>query len=290
MTPLQHARAALADLRERYDWLEDSVLPGTARPYRAPTFTTEQRQDRDRAARQERHERVNIAPGDSPDPYHFDAVDLRDLILVTADAIAERVAQVAGVDRLPDASWGDHAGIWIVYAAYWLEQAGEAEPALVGYVAEKAGQLVVRADMLLGNITDGQTLDVACFVCDSRTDQHPTGGGRTLRFRQKHHEHPPTGICNTGCRDYVVCESGRCAPTTDQCGYRFRGQPAWDLATEAKWLADRLGATPVQPPCERCKDPVTRVSSGPTPHRYCTTACHRAARAEARRAERAAAA
>ena len=292
MTALQHALNALDDLRERYCWLEDSVHNGTPRPYRAPTLDAEQQAAADAAARAERHERVNIAPGDSPDPYHFDTVDLRDTILATADAMAEHIAQTAGVDRLPDASWGDHAGLWIVYAARYLgmaaEAAGETHGAvLVEHVRHKAQQLVHRADMLLGNMTDGQTLDVECFVCQSRTDQHPTGGGRTLRFRIRHQAHRAGEPC-LFCRSYVVCESGRCEPSSEQCGYRHRGHPAWDLATEAQWLADRLGATPQQPTCERCDAPIVRVSSGPTPHRYCTVECHRQARADQRREARAA--
>ena len=154
---------------------------------------------------------------------------------------------------------------------------------LLRSLVKKCELLVLRCDALLGHVTDGQTLDAACFVCDSRTDQFPTGGGRTLRVRTLHRGHRPAEVCGQDCRTLVVCEGGRCAPTEAECGWRFRGLPAWDLATEAQWLGERIG---VRPRCPQCDGVVFRLSAGPTPHVYCSDPCAKAARRDAARAAR----
>ena len=283
MTPMQSAQTALTDLQDRYVWLMESLLPGTPRPYRTPTMTVEQRADADAKARLERLERIDIAPGESPDPIWSEGVELRGLILSFADNAAGVVAQTAGVDPLADAGWDSDALPFLRFVARWLLQASEADPPIIGRLRRKCELLVLRCDALLGHVTDGQTLDAACFVCDSRTDQFPTGGGRTLRVRTLHRGHRPAQVCGQDCRTLVVCEGGRCEPSEAECGWRFRGLPAWDLATEAGWLGERIG---VRPRCPQCDGVVFRLSAGPTPHVYCSDPCAKAARRDAARAAR----
>jgi hypothetical protein len=214
-------------------------------------------------------------------------VEARADLLQLADAMAERVAQVAGVDRMPDASWDSEVIPYLQYVAQWLEQAAEVEADLPHHIERKCRQYVERIDVLLGLITDGQVIDAECFVCQSRTAQHPTGGGRTLRYRREHFDHAKDGPCGDDCRDYVVCEGQRCEPQKGQCGYWLKGHPAWDLKTEADWFGDQIGVKRAE--CEWCQQRIHRVSEGPTPVRYCSKECHREARKEAKRRARQAA-
>lgn len=231
---MQRAQAALNELDERAGWLDASLAPGTPRPYRQPNLTREARAEADARARIERLERIDTAPGDSPDPVWSDGIELRTDILALADAMASRVAQLAGVDPMPDASWDADARRYLRFVARWLLMASEVDGQLPGNVQRKCEQLTARADVLLGHVTDGQTLSACCPFCGGRTDGAPNGGERTMRVRTL------PGSRLTPARTVVVCEGGLCAPTTADCGIWWRGMPAWDLEAEGAWLADRI--------------------------------------------------
>ncbi len=157
--PLHHALSSLADLRSAVEQLSANLLHGTPLPYRAPHLTPEQRVERDRQARTERLERIEIAPGDSPDPYRFEVADLLTDVLVFADSASSAVAQAAGVERLPDASsQSANPAPYLAHIAVWLEQAAEVEPDLPARMQRKCDIYVARADAILGHIRDGQTL------------------------------------------------------------------------------------------------------------------------------------
>ncbi len=286
------ALTALAGLRERFDWLEVNITT-TSRVYRAPTLSPEQRAEMDAAAKRERHERVDIAPGDSPDPYRFDVTDLRDLILVTSDGIAASVighARGAAVLRkrrawpqdMPDASWGDHAGVWLVVAAHHLEQAAEADPDLPWRVLRKCTQLVMRADSLLGNVLDGHVIPRPCPFCDGRTAHTPTGGAHTLRIRLAE------GTEAIDDDTLIVCEGGRCEPGQGMYWKLHRGHPAWLLLNEYEWLVRCMEARDAGRTCP-CGQPLPMTETAGRPVRWCSPECRRKADADRKAEMRAAA-
>ncbi len=285
---LQNALSSLADLRSAVDQLSANLLHGTPLPYRAPHLTPEQRAERDREARKERLERIEIAPGDSPDPYRFEVAQLLTDVLIFADAASSSVAQAAGVERLPDASsQSADPGPYLAHIAVWLEQAAEVEPDLPARVQRKCDLYVARADTILGHIRDGQTLPRECPFCQGQTPDHPEGGAHTLRVRLEHTQHRPSEECNRWCVELLVCENPLCSPGEEQCSRTYRGRPAWYLANEGEWLAACMDARDARREC-RCGKLLPLTGAAGRPARYCSDTCRRAADA-ARKAEQRAA-
>ncbi len=285
---LDHALSSLADLQAAVEQLAASLLPGTPLPYRPPHLTPEQRAERDREAREERRERVDIAPGDSPDPCRREVADLLTDILIFADAASSEVAQTAGVERLPDAS--SHMADprpYLAHIAVWLEQAADVEPDLPARVQRKCDLYVARADTILGHIRDGQTLPRECPFCQGRTPDHPEGGAHTLRVRLEHQQHRASEDCNRWCVELLVCENVLCSPGEEQCSRTYRGRPAWYLANEGEWLAACMDARDARREC-RCGKPLPLIGAAGRPARYCSEVCRRAADAARKARERAA--
>ena len=77
--------------------LVEARLPGTARPWRQPHLTPEQRAERDHAAWAERLERTGEAIGEAPAPLDLGVLDVITSILAEAVALADYTAQCAGV-------------------------------------------------------------------------------------------------------------------------------------------------------------------------------------------------
>src|SRR5437879_4899275 len=101
--------------------LTEARLPGTARPWRQPELSPEQRAERDHAARIERDERGAWALGESPAPVDVGVLDLLASLLMDADIVHEMVAQAAGVERLdpPTTAFAD-ARPYLAFAAEHL--------------------------------------------------------------------------------------------------------------------------------------------------------------------------
>lgn len=247
MSAFQRAREGVLELSAAVEHLAASLLPGTARPWRASPVSAEKRAELDHKARLEarmvdvvlpahlRSSRSVVAPGEAPAPYSLDIADLLTEVLIAADALAETVAQHAGVERLATASsaYADPRP-YLAHVHQHLLAAQDADPLLLGTVERECARLLQRAHEALGLVTDGQLLAAVCPWCDGRTSAHPVGGQRTLRVRLL-----PAPKGETG-RPIIVCEGGLCEPTSADCGIWWRGLPAWDLENEGAWLADRL--------------------------------------------------
>jgi hypothetical protein len=206
--------------------LAEMRLKGTPRPWQqAAQWDAEAREAADYAAATERAERSPMALGEHPAPLHLDVLDLLVNVVAEADRIAEVVAQVAGVDRMASASspFIDPAP-YFRHAARWLHQAAEADPVIGARVELDAARLRLEVSRALGITQRLAPLEAACPWC---------GGGvaaaRTLYIRE-----------TRDGRAVVVCQSGACEPPEADCGERWRGHPAWDVATEGAWLADRI--------------------------------------------------
>lgn len=216
-------RASALDLywlADHHDDLLEARLRGTPRPWRQPAqLDPERKAERDEQARIERAERDDHAIGEHPAPLHLDTLDVLVDVLHTAETVADRVAQAAGVDRLPPA---DHALAdprpYLRHAARWLRHT---DPRIALWAEHEAARLRTTVAVTLGEVTDGQTLDAPCPWCgDERA--------RTLRVRTL-----------AGDLKAVVCH-GVCEPSDADCGTWWRGRPAWPLSTEGDWLAARL--------------------------------------------------
>lgn len=250
--------AVLVELATTVDQLAANLLPGTARPWRAPQISAERRAELDR---QDREDRLHIAqqgdlpahlrgqgvvvpPGESDAPYDLDIADLLSDILVAGDLLADQAAGVveaelrtwagAWADQVPSmapppaqSAFADPSTHWSFVAAL-LEDVARLNPDLLEHIADTAAMHVRRAAPALGLITDGQLLAALCPWCDGKTSAAPVGGHRTLRVRTL-----PGGL------PAVVCEGGSCDPPEAECGARWRGLPAWP-EHEWTWLAARL--------------------------------------------------
>jgi hypothetical protein len=211
-------------LAEHYDDLAETRYKGTPRPWREPAAHDADQRERTRLQdAQERADRTNLSIGEHPAPVHVDTLDLLVDVLATADDVAERVSQAAGVQRMPyPASSFASAEPYLRHAAAWL-QAATSTPGMLEYVTQEVERLRSLVAIHLHELTYGQTLKASCPWCHGGIN-----GGLTLRVRQM------------GERTVVVCESGTCDPDEADCGLRHRGHPAWDLATEGEWLAARI--------------------------------------------------
>ncbi len=212
-------------LADRSPDLRDARFKGTSRPWQQPAdLDAGQRAERDAAARVERAERDVSAIGEHPAPLHLDVHDLLTDLLSTADDLAERVAQAAGVERLPPAlSAMADPEPYLRHAAAHLAAAVEVDGELGRYVETRAADLRYAVAAMLGEFAHGQTLKGHCPFCGGGTERR-----YTLRVREYEHE------------AVVVCESGTCEPSEADCGIWVRGNPAWSLQREGAWLADRI--------------------------------------------------
>lgn len=221
------ARLDLLWLAEHAADLVESKFRGTPRPWQQPAaLSADQREDRDTLARAERHERDASAIGEHPAPVHVDVLDLLVDLLATADDLAARISQAAGVEpmRPAESAFADPAP-YLRHAATHLAMAGEALPELEPHVEAEAARLRYALAKHFGEFVYGQTLQGHCPWCN--------GGARqafTLRVR------------DVGGRPAIVCESGTCAPAEENYGITHRGMPAWDLNTEGAWLAECIDA------------------------------------------------
>lgn len=222
---MSYVHLVAEDLRWVAEYWEDLTaarLPGTARPWRHHTLTTEQQQERDRQAWQERLDRSSVAPGEHPAPLDLGILDTMLDVLVRADDLAAAVAQHAGLDPLPSPGLGQvDARQYLDFAAQYLDDD------LAAYAAPIARTMVSQVAHALALTYDGQRLDVECPWCHGVTAETPAGGARTWRVR----ELPGNMVA-------IVCE-GVCEPPSRDVGTWWRGAPVWPLS-EWDWLAKRV--------------------------------------------------
>ena len=205
--------------------IAEARLKGTSRPWQQPAdLDPSQRAERDAQARLERAERDVGAIGEHPAPLHLDVLDLLVDLLATADHLAERIAQAAGVERMPPAASAmADPEPYLRYAAAHLAAAIESDELLGVVVEHEASRLRYDVAKHLGEFVYGQRLACLCPFCDGGIEKR-----QTLRVREVR------GIPS------VVCESGTCEPSEAECGTWLGSKPAWPLDTEAAWLAQRI--------------------------------------------------
>lgn len=224
----RNAQADISFLSEHWEDLLEARLRGTPRPWSEPTVSPQTRAAADAEARLERLERSNVAPGESASPLHVDILDVILELVATAEDLAARTSQAAGVDTPPPAKSAlDDPRPHLRHVRAWGPQAGEANPALPQLVATRLARLADTVRAALRLLRDGQTLGAICPWCGGRTPRTPVGGGRTLRVHET-----LEGL-------FVACHGIGCAPPEADCGNRWRGRPAWTDA-EWDWLAQRI--------------------------------------------------
>lgn len=249
------ATAAVDELIEAVGWLAASLLPGTRRPYRAPTMPDEKRDELARLDRQLRHNLgygMQIPLGESPAPMDLAVEDLLTEVVESVDSMSRQVALAADVDP----SWfvASSTGIVTYFVAAEHALTNPAPylvriKALLPRAADVARSIERRCDdhtfrihEILGLFGDGQILRSACPWCGGKTEKSPAGGELTLRVRLVLPQGKRTfaGVDPREIRWLVVCTGGRCEPPSRDVGTWWRGMPAWDLANEGEWLANRL--------------------------------------------------
>lgn len=270
--------------------LADARMRGSKRPWRQGVEDVDPQRaaEREWQAFLERAERSGFALGEHPAPMHVDLADLLVELVAESDVMAERVAQAAGVDRMPPASssFADPRP-YLRHAAAHFKQAAEADPDVAEVVAEQAATMRAKLSLHLGFVTDGQQVPGLCPWCSGGI-----AGRQTLRVRLVK---PSPEIDAVPA---VVCESDVCEPPEADVGLRHRGRPAWPLDTEGDWLAKRIvhaakgGPTcPAPKPTDeddeaRCGEPLLPTGRPGRPRVYCSAACRRVVEAEKRRQER----
>lgn len=283
------ARQQLDALTTTAGHLAAVLMPGTARPWRAPTVSAERRAELDRQAHEDRlliaqqgwlpaHLRgltVLVPPGESPAPYDLDTADLLSEILAAADLMADHASLALGLPLPFSASsaFADPRPFLEHTAALLSRLPVEHQQTIASVCAD----LVETARVSLGEVLDGQVLDAICPWCDGRTNAHPAGGARTLRFRLVEDRGEPFPL--------IVCEGGHCEPGANS-GHRWRGLPAWSLFNEGTWLADCIAARDGAELCA-CGQPILRTGKAGRPARHCSEECQRAANTERMRLTRA---
>jgi hypothetical protein len=216
--------------------LVEQRLPGTARPWRQPELSPDQRAERDHAARIEKAERSKDAWGETPAPVDVGMLDLLSSLLMDADILHEQVAQAAGVDRLdPPTSALADARPYLSFTAKHLDAIPRdlaiGDVGMLDHATHVARGMVQRIAHALCLVYDGQRLDVECPWCGGRTELAPVGGEKTWRVREL-----PGGLVA------IVCESGTCEPESRFVGTWWRGKPCWPVS-EWDWLAKQVTTT-----------------------------------------------
>lgn len=254
--------------------ITEAQFKGTPRSWRQRSaLSPDQQLEQDERAAAERADRNVLAIGEHPAPMHVDVFDVLLDLLTTADDLAERVAQAAGVERLPPASSAmADPEPYLRHAAQHLVAAYEADYALSGYVQERAAQLKALVSTHLGLVLDGQTVPGLCPWCSGGMAQRPS-----LRIRLVK---PAPTIAPVPA---AVCESGICEPPEADVGLWHGTRPAWPLDTEGTWLSKRMRHHAENGPKCRCGEPLLPTGKGGQRRRYCSAACRREADAERKR-------
>lgn len=232
--------AAIDELIEAVGWLAASLLPGNTRIYR-PELSDEQLTERAQAERlakalekrQETRAGMLVPLGETPAPMDLAVMDLLVEILEFAVPWSTLAA--------PCSEFEDPRRY--LRSARAAVVAGSVENLTL--LERGCDDWTYQVNTQLGLFGDGQLLKSPCPWCDGRTDTAPNGGQFTLRVRAvlPRGRRTMAGVDPRDVRWLVVCVGGLCEPPSRDVGTWWRGLPAWDLATEADWLADRLERT-----------------------------------------------
>lgn len=202
--------------------LLEARIPGTRRRWAQTRTRAESRQHASM-----HHDEV-AALTRAPAPVHLDVLDTIVDVVKISHTLADAVAQLAGVDRLPPPSsaYADPRP-YLDLVKRHFDAAAEADG---GWIVDAALDphddcSIVRARnrtaSALRLVLSGQVLDADCPWC----------GNRPLRLE----EHAGEWL--------VVCRSRRvCEPPETDCGTWVKDRPAWP-PEEWEWLARRINHT-----------------------------------------------
>lgn len=219
LSRLGHAIADVEFILEHWDALADSRIPGTARPWRAPTVSPERREELEHAARLERQERVDVAPGERAIPVHADVLDVMVDICEAAGRLAPQVAIDADCQLvLPFNPFIRGPLAFLAHLDLHLHS-GVYDGDLIDQVAVEFRALARDVALALRLLRDGQVVGSCpwCRMPAALTVRELTDVGPIIT-----------------CASAVACE-----PPDADCGIRLRGRPAW-AQYEWDWLAQRI--------------------------------------------------
>jgi hypothetical protein len=217
-------------VEENLDWiyarwsdLRAALNRGTARPWREPTLTPEQRGRLDAEARLEKLERGAFTLGESPAPIHLDTLDKTVELTTTMAQLARRVAtnlnHQAMLIRTATHKYDDP----LLLINYIRNHLQEIESDLHIDIEEAAAKLRAGLAHHFSEVVDGQHLKADCPWCDQRELYVRTIGPAD-------NPHP-----------VIRCESGICEPDQEGCGSWHRSMPVWPQH-EWEWLAANIKA------------------------------------------------
>lgn len=218
-TTRDHAEWVIANWRQ----LEASRLKGTHRRWIEEPTTSARREQLDAAAfrearyRRERQEVGAEAIGSAPAPLHltpFDVArqiisDSRGLVIDLARDAADFVTLVAITRRAPDAHPAWYLRYLLRTGTTDADLAKRIHSAIVGFSASIEAQI--------GGDPDARYLKSPCPFCKNTSLVARTQG------------EPGTS------QTVILCESGKCEPSPNQCGNWSGRYPTW-LEHELEWL------------------------------------------------------
>ncbi|AYN58139.1 hypothetical protein PBI_JUDY_69 [Arthrobacter phage Judy] len=226
----------ITPVEENLDWiyarwsdLRAALHRGTARPWREPTLTEEQRSRLDAEARIEKLERGAFTLGESPAPIHLDTLDKAIDLTKTMAKLARRVATHLGHHAMLIRTATHRYDDPLLLINYIRNHLDDTDPDIVMDIDEEASKLRASLAHHFSEISDGQLLKADCPWCNQRT----------LYVRTIGPEHSTQPV--------IRCESGVCEPDQAGCGSWHRNLPIWPQH-EWEWLAKQIdhASTPMQ--------------------------------------------
>lgn len=233
---------ALTDLATVTDLIPFLALlrdPAARRPWREVHLDPYARAEADAQAREERAERVEIAPGEHTDAARADVLDLLSGVLWRAESLAEHLSRAAWCPALPAAPADGDPRPYLARARACLVTA------VTGWANgdEIAWWAADTAAAMLADLASALALNVAGHVVKAVCPWCKGGLSREWTWRVRILVDEPA----------IVCESGVCNPPARDAGTWWRGQPAWrfrdwDWLAARLWHLDRRHAAETPPP------------------------------------------
>lgn len=207
----------------RWSDLRAALTRGTARPWREPTLTPEQRGRLDAEARLEKLERGAFTLGESPAPIHLDTLDKTVELTSTMAKLARRVATDRNHQALLIRTATHKYDDPLLLINYIRQHLDDTDPDIVMDIDEEASRIRATLAHHFSEVVDGQHLKADCPWCDQRELYVRTIGSAD-------NPHP-----------VIRCESGICEPDQEGCGSWHRSMPVWPQH-EWEWLAANIKA------------------------------------------------
>jgi len=220
---------ALVDLRQVEELVPFLALlrdPQTRRPWREVHLDPYACAEADAQAREERAERVEIAPGEHTDAARPDVLDLLSGVLWRAESLAEHLSRAAWCPVLPPAAADADPRPYLARARACLPVAVTGwtnGDEIAWWAADTAAAMLDDLAGALALNVDGHLVKAVCPWCRGGLT-----GAYTWRVRVIAGE------------PLIVCEGDQpCEPPSRDAGTWWRGRPAWRFR-DWEWLAARL--------------------------------------------------